>query len=120
MMNFNGNITLEITDNDIQENKNIIDNINVNGKSENNNKKRLLEDDVNKTVQKKIQVNNSRCLCCNRKIGLLGFQCKCKNYFCSEHRYSDCHDCTFDYKEHGKELLTKENPIVISSKINKI
>ena len=57
---------------------------------------------------------------CNRKIGLTSFQCKCKYYFCIEHRYSDRHDCTFDYKQFNKELLQNSNPTVISSKINTI
>ena len=57
---------------------------------------------------------------CNKRIGLTVFQCKCKYYFCAEHRYSDRHDCTFDYKQFSKELLQKANPTIIPSKINSI
>merc|ERR1711936_1425680 len=32
-----------------------------------------------------------------KKVGLTGFTCRCGGLFCSIHRYSDKHDCTFDY-----------------------
>ena len=31
-------------------------------------------------------------------IRTLGFECRCGLYFCGIHRYSDKHDCPFDYK----------------------
>ena len=70
--------------------------------------------------QKKPEINQSRCLTCNKKLGLIGFQCKCENYFCAQHRYSDRHNCTFDYKQRGKELIEKENQTINSLKINSI
>jgi predicted nucleic acid binding AN1-type Zn finger protein len=69
---------------------------------------------------KKVQVNTSRCWTCNRKIGLLGFQCKCEYFFCSEHRYSDKHQCTFDFKAQGRQQLTKANPTIAPSKVEAI
>merc|ERR1719247_2625400 len=69
---------------------------------------------------KKVQANTSRCWTCNRKIGLLGFQCKCEFYFCSEHRYSDKHACDFDFKAQGKQLLTKANPTIAPKKVDAI
>jgi len=66
---------------------------------------------------KQIQVNTNRCWGCNKKVGLLGFKCKCDYVFCSEHRYSDKHDCPFDYKAQGKSLLTKANPTIAPAKM---
>lgn len=66
---------------------------------------------------KKVQANTSRCWTCNRKIGLTGFQCKCEFFFCSEHRYSDRHECPFDYKAQGKQLLTEANPTIAPPKM---
>jgi AN1-type zinc finger protein 5/6 len=74
----------------------------------------------NNEIKTNIQVNINRCMSCNKKIGLMGFQCKCKYYFCTEHRYSDSHNCVFDYKTCGKEVLKNANPQVIPSKINTI
>ena len=68
---------------------------------------------------KKVQTNTSRCWTCNRKIGLLGFQCKCEYFFCSEHRYSDKHECHFDFKAKGKQELTKANPTIAPAKLEK-
>ncbi|KAL7167650.1 hypothetical protein ACSBR2_038167 [Camellia fascicularis] len=48
------------------------------------------------TEVKRREVN--RCSGCKRKVGLTGFRCRCGDLFCSKHRYSDHHDCSFDYK----------------------
>ena len=39
-----------------------------------------------------------RCATCKKKLGLTGFTCRCGGLFCSIHRYSDKHQCDFDYK----------------------
>ncbi|EKX54477.1 hypothetical protein GUITHDRAFT_159135 [Guillardia theta CCMP2712] len=69
-------------------------------------------------VQKKPATN--RCYTCKKKVGLTGFHCRCDNVFCSAHRYSDKHDCSFDYKAAGREQLAKANPTVAAAKIEKI
>jgi len=74
------------------------------------------EDDDTPEPPKK-QANTSRCFTCNKKIGLLGFKCKCEFFYCAEHRYSDKHACAFDYKAQGKELLTRANPVIAPKKI---
>ena len=40
----------------------------------------------------------NRCGVCKKKVGLTGFTCRCGGLFCSIHRYSDKHECKFDYK----------------------
>jgi len=62
----------------------------------------------------------SRCASCNKKVGLLGFVCRCGGTFCSLHRYSDEHPCDFDFKTAGREQIAKKNPLVVAPKINKI
>ena len=49
-----------------------------------------------------------------------GFDCRCGGLYCWEHRYSDKHNCKFDYKELGQDQIRKNNPIVIGEKIQKI
>ena len=46
--------------------------------------------------------------------------CRCSKVFCAKHRHPELHDCDFDYKEEGRKLLEKENPIVKFSKLPKI
>ena len=55
-----------------------------------------------------IQTDLTQCWTCKRKVGLLGFQCKCKYTFCAEHRYSDKHNCTFDYQARERVNLVKK------------
>ncbi|XP_078443725.1 A20/AN1-like zinc finger family protein [Wolffia australiana] len=62
----------------------------------------------------------NRCSGCRRKVGLTGFRCRCGDLFCAEHRYSDRHDCSFDYKAAGREAIEKGNPVVKAAKILKI
>lgn len=70
------------------------------------------------TVMAKREVN--RCSGCRRKVGLTGFRCRCGELFCWEHRYSDRHDCSYDYKAAGREAIARENPVVKAAKIVKV
>lgn len=70
--------------------------------------------------EKTEQKPKNRCQWCNKKVGLTGFSCRCGYVFCAEHRYSDKHNCSYDFKSQNKELLSKANPQVVASKINKI
>ena len=76
--------------------------------------------DVSDPPPRKVQKNTSRCFSCRKKIGLTGFKCYCGYFFCSEHRYSDKHDCDYDYQASQREQLSKANPIVVASKLEKI
>ncbi|GER27686.1 A20/AN1-like zinc finger family protein [Striga asiatica] len=72
--------------------------------------------DENEEVKK----GPNRCGMCRKRVGLTGFTCRCGNIFCSVHRYSDKHECTFDYRSAGQEAIAKANPVVKADKINKI
>ncbi|KAH6772959.1 A20/AN1-like zinc finger family protein [Perilla frutescens var. hirtella] len=61
-----------------------------------------------------------RCGMCRKRVGLTGFSCRCGNMFCSIHRYSDKHECPFDYRSAGQEAIAKANPVVKAEKIDKI
>lgn len=69
---------------------------------------------------RKVQKNTSRCFSCRKKVGLTGFKCHCGYVFCATHRYSDQHDCDYDYQTSGRQQLAKANPVVIASKLDKI
>merc|ERR1712173_552382 len=85
-----------------------------------------LEDSFRETTDGKDPKESSgkkkknRCLGCKKKVGLTGFTCRCGGLFCSLHRYSDKHDCNFDYKKLGAEEIKKSNPIVVAKKVEKI
>ena len=66
------------------------------------------------------QKHKNRCFSCRKKIGLTGFTCRCGYVFCSEHRYSDKHECGFDFKSQGKAMLTKANPTIAPAKLESI
>ena len=62
----------------------------------------------------------NRCFGCRRKVGLTGFRCRCGELFCSEHRYTDRHVCSYDYKAAGREAIARENPVVKAAKIVRV
>lgn len=69
---------------------------------------------------RKVQKNRNRCWCCQKKVGLLGFECRCGYVFCTMHRHADQHECDFDYKAFDRENLSKANPVVMAEKVDKI
>ncbi|KAL6844735.1 hypothetical protein ACP4OV_025394 [Aristida adscensionis] len=59
----------------------------------------------------------NRCSSCRRRVGLTGFRCRCGELFCGEHRYSDRHGCSYDYKAAARDAIARENPVVRAAKI---
>lgn len=76
------------------------------------------EDEEDETPSKKNKKN--RCATCRKKLGLTGFDCRCGGQFCSIHRYSDKHNCSFDYKALGEKEISGNNPVVMAQKVAKI
>ena len=66
------------------------------------------------------QTNFEKCWTCQKRTGLLGFQCACGYKFCASHRYAEQHDCIVDYKRKDRKVLEKANPKLIETKLNKI
>ncbi|XP_032597617.1 uncharacterized protein LOC6569983 isoform X1 [Drosophila grimshawi] len=78
------------------------------------------QDDKDKEDDKDAKKKKNRCGECRKKVGLTGFQCRCGGLYCAVHRYSDKHNCTFDYREHGAQEIRRNNPVVVGEKIQKI
>ncbi|XP_034945088.1 AN1-type zinc finger protein 6 [Chelonus insularis] len=73
-----------------------------------------------KETDKEFKKKKNRCVICRKKVGLTGFECRCGGLFCSVHRYSDKHDCKFDYREMGAREIRRNNPVVVGEKVQKI
>nr|KAF6267827.1 zinc finger AN1-type containing 6 [Pipistrellus kuhlii] len=76
-------------------------------------------EEQDKSLEKPKQKKN-RCFMCRKKVGLTGFECRCGNVYCGVHRYSDVHNCSYNYKADAAEKIRKENPVVVGEKIQKI
>eukprot|EP00842_Homolaphlyctis_polyrhiza_P002609 jgi/Hompol1/3349/HPOL_006483-RA len=60
----------------------------------------------------------TKCSLCRKKLrAAISFKCRCGAVFCSAHRYSDRHECSFDYKEAARTSLLKDNPLVKKDKL---
>ncbi|GAV76735.1 zf-AN1 domain-containing protein/zf-A20 domain-containing protein [Cephalotus follicularis] len=72
------------------------------------------------SVETKPKEGPSRCSTCRKRVGLTGFKCRCGNLFCASHRYSDKHECPFDYRTAARDAIAKANPVVKAEKLDKI
>ena len=61
---------------------------------------------VSKSDQPK---EKNRCNSCNRKVGLLGFKCRCGDLFCGKHRHPEDHTCKINYKQIIRDLINQLN-----------
>ena len=74
----------------------------------------------------------TKCAECKNKVGVFGFKCKCIDVsgvhfiFCStcripKHSSDDLgHECTFDYRKLGRDLIEKNNPKLQPIKVERI
>lgn len=63
--------------------------------------------------------DKDRCSHCKKKLRLTNqFTCRCGLTLCSLHRYSDRHECNYDFLGENCRSLLKQNPRVHSSKID--
>jgi len=69
---------------------------------------------------KPVEKETNKCNKCSKKVNLLGFKCKCENTYCKAHRLPEDHDCEYDFKQAGIAKLSKDNPVVVASKLQKI
>jgi hypothetical protein len=70
-----------------------------------------------KVESKLIQDKKDQCWKCQKKVGYLGFACKCGYVFCGVHRHFNEHNCDFDYKTVERERLKKDNPLIAAKKV---
>ncbi|KAL6966428.1 Zinc finger A20 and AN1 domain-containing stress-associated protein 8 [Sarracenia purpurea var. burkii] len=78
------------------------------------------ESGFGETIETETKEGPNRCTMCKKRIGLTGFKCRCGNLFCGSHRYSDKHDCPFDYRTAAQDAIAKANPVVKAEKLDKI
>lgn len=88
------------------------------------NEDEVLHQPVTKTeeIKEKPVERPKRCQneACNTKLKLTDHMCKCKGYYCMQHRYSEAHKCTFDYKAAGRDTLGKQLTSVTGNKLERI
>jgi len=70
--------------------------------------------------KKPVQVNKNRCWVCSKKLGITGFECRCRYVFCAAHRYMEQHECSYDIKSLHRKKLKRENEEIRAAKIVKL
>ncbi|OMO54414.1 Zinc finger, AN1-type [Corchorus olitorius] len=65
-----------------------------------------------------LKLKSNRCQCCNKKVGLTGFWCRCGKVLCGIHRYPIEHSYAFDFKTADRLVLAKQNPLLKPDKLD--
>jgi len=81
---------------------------------------KVVEPIVEAEKPKPVEKESNKCSKCTKKVGVLGWKCKCGSTYCKNHRLPEDHDCEFDFKQEGIAKLAKQNPLVVASKLEKI
>tara|TARA_Y100000287_G_C13952079_1_gene224617 strand:- start:129 stop:350 length:222 start_codon:yes stop_codon:yes gene_type:complete len=68
----------------------------------------------------KPKTKKNRCPVCNKKMGLMPFECKCGKLFCIKHKDPEAHNCTYDYKTNSRIKLEEKLVKVVNQKIEAI
>uniref|UniRef100_A0A5B7AK25 Putative Zinc finger, A20-type n=1 Tax=Davidia involucrata TaxID=16924 RepID=A0A5B7AK25_DAVIN len=71
------------------------------------------------SVESVDQAVANRCWSCRKKVGVMGFKCRCGSTFCGTHRYPEKHDCAFDFKAVGRDGIAKSNPVIKADKVQR-
>eukprot|EP00474_Spongospora_subterranea_P001568 CRZ02026.1 hypothetical protein [Spongospora subterranea] len=67
-----------------------------------------------------IQVDLRKCWACSKKIPLTAVACRCGYIFCSNHRSTLDHDCTFNFRRAHKVRLQQLNPQIQGKKFDRL
>eukprot|EP01057_Protomagalhaensia_wolfi_P001051 Protomagalhaensia_wolfi_Nauph_80__1050@NODE_160_length_3372_cov_649_059106_g121_i0_p3_GENE_NODE_160_length_3372_cov_649_059106_g121_i0NODE_160_length_3372_cov_649_059106_g121_i0_p3_ORF_typecomplete_len170_score7_43zfA20/PF01754_16/3_8e12zfA20/PF01754_16/8e03zfAN1/PF01428_16/1_8e04zfAN1/PF01428_16/1_2e05_NODE_160_length_3372_cov_649_059106_g121_i043510 len=74
----------------------------------------------NETSNQVTQACRTRCYKCNKRLGLLGFACRCGAVCCRPHLHAEEHNCPFDYRQLGRQTIKDRNPKVVTAKLDQI
>ena len=63
-----------------------------------------------------------KCSFCNKKLGLIYFNCQCNGTFCNKHRYTHSHQCVLlnRKQQENKNRILEKNPKIVPKKIIQI
>ena len=67
-----------------------------------------------------VQKDKERCAVCNARVKNIHFKCRCGIAYCRQHISAEAHECTFDYKQHGRSHIAIQNPKITASKMDSI
>ncbi|KAL0400856.1 UNVERIFIED_CONTAM: Zinc finger A20 and AN1 domain-containing stress-associated protein 5 [Sesamum latifolium] len=75
------------------------------------------DDDEGVIVNPPPLIVKKRCRSCSKRVGVMGFECRCGEMFCGAHRHPEVHACGFDFKIAGRLALMKQNPVCKADKL---
>ena len=84
----------------------------------------MMSNNKEEKKEEKKEENKEKKICefedCKRKLGILGFTCRCNKTFCAKHRLHFDHKCTHNFVKDNQDNLTKVLNKVVVDKLEKI
>lgn len=63
----------------------------------------------------------NRCAQCRKKLGVMGYTCRCEKAFCITHLAREAHTCTYDFATEERARLRQQIDVgQLSRKMEKI
>ena len=81
-------------------------------------KVQLIAKEEKEPKKKEKKKKKKRCQECNCKLSLIVYTCKCGHIFCHKHLNPHSHNCQFNYKQNGKNMLEKKLERVVNAKVS--
>ena len=66
-----------------------------------------------------MNIAKNGCQNCRRKT-IITMICRCHMIVCITCRHPEDHKCKFDYQKEEKEKLKKDNPVIVSEKLDRV
>ena len=62
----------------------------------------------------------NRCPCCQKRLALTDYDCRCGQRYCSTHRLPESHECQYDFRAANKALLSTQLTRVVGDKLERV
>jgi hypothetical protein len=59
-----------------------------------------------------------RCACCNKKLGLTVYPCRCGGLYCTTHKPDVEHNCQYDYRKEFIQGLSTTMEKIVAKKVD--
>lgn len=62
----------------------------------------------------------NRCPCCEKRLALTDYDCRCGTRYCSAHRLPEAHNCSYDFRAANRTVLGAQLIRIVSDKLERV
>ena len=76
------------------------------------------KNEIKKVEKIEPKKKKNKCKHCSKKIKGMEYECRCGKKFCINCLSPETHNCQFNYKQNGKNILEKKLEKVVNAKVS--